>query len=290
MSRLNAEMSTLVASMETDAGKQNATADEVAKMGKELEAFTSKMEADGVKPEDLLRAILGEEDAETVVDAAKEQKHKIEAQEDLEKARSRSAAKSEGPAAAGSAAGKKQEKAAESFEDTIRKTMSRMQESDKNATEATTSGAGSEEDMLAQLMKAMEAGGGGDGSSEDGDLSKMFLGMMEQLTNKDMLYEPMAELNTKFPDYLRTKGKSLPQGEKTRFENQAAIVKEIVAKFEEKGYSDDKPDDRAYIWERMQKMQEQGAPPDELVSNPFPGMGGLPGMGGGGEDAQCPTQ
>ena len=287
MSRLNTEMSTLIASMETDAGKQNATAVEVTKMGKELEAFTSKMEADGVKPEDLLRAILGEEDAETVVDAAKEQKHKIEAQEDLEKARSRSAAKSKSPVP--SSAGKKQEKAAESFEDTIRKTMSRMQESDKNATEATTSGAGSEENMLAELMKAMEAGGG-EGSGEDGDLSKMFLGMMEQLTNKDMLYEPMAELNSKFPEFLKTKGKSLPTGEKTRFENQAAIVKEIVAKFKEKGYSDDKPDDRAYIWERMQKMQEEGAPPDELVSNPFPGMGGLPGMGGGGEDAQCPTQ
>jgi hypothetical protein len=34
-------------------------------------------------------------------------------------------------------------------------------------------------DMLAQLLKAVEAGAAGAG--EDGDLSKMFMGMMEQL-------------------------------------------------------------------------------------------------------------
>ena len=46
------------------------TPDQFAQMGKELEQFTERMEKDGVKPEDLLKAILGEGDAEKVLDKA----------------------------------------------------------------------------------------------------------------------------------------------------------------------------------------------------------------------------
>jgi len=65
-----------------------------------------------------------------------------------------------------------------------------------------------------------------------------------------------------------------------------------VQKFEEKGYSDEDAGCREFIWERMQKMQAEGSPPEDLIANPFPGMGGgIPGFGGGGEgEPQCPTQ
>ena len=129
-----------------------------------------------------------------------------------------------------------------SFEDTIRRTMERMSTSDATAAKAASQSANSEEDMLAQLLKAMETeGGAADG--EDGDLSRMFLGMMEQLTNKDMLYEPMKELDDKFPEWLakqEQEGK-LPAEDMKRFRNQSGIVREIVGKFEERSYSDDDP-------------------------------------------------
>jgi len=84
----------------------------------------------------------------------------------------------------------------------------------------------------------------------------------------------------------------LPADEKTRYENQRRIVSEIIGKFEERGYSDEDSRCREFIWERMQKMQAEGSPPEDLIANPFPGMG-MPGLGGGGEggeDPQCPTQ
>ena len=300
MSHLNAEMTALIANMSHDPAAPDTTPEQLGQMGKELEQFTERMEKEGVKPEDLLRAILGEEDAEKVVDKAAEirehgGKERLDGKESIEGGKPTLEAttavddgSSGSDAKAGAATGTHT-----TFEDTIRRTMERMSTSDASATNATAQSGGAEEDMLAQLLKAMETGGGG-ADGEDGDLSKMFLGMMEQLTNKDMLYEPMKELDEKFPDWLakKKKGGKMPQADMTRYENQRVIVREIVGKFEERGYSDEDPRCIEFIWERMQKMQNEGSPPEDLIANPFPGMGGLPGLGGkeGGEDAGCPTQ
>jgi peroxin-19 len=268
-------------------------------MGKELEEFTERMEKEGVKPEDLLKAILGEEDAEKVVGKAA----KIRKQTESEGTNGNGEGSSKplvNAAPTGRSTGKDTKTTAAAgtnttFEDTIRRTMERMSTSDATATNAASQSANSEEDMLAQLLKAMETeAGAGDG--EDGDLSKMFLGMMEQLTNKDMLYEPMKELDDKFPEWLTKKEKEgkLPAVDMKRFRNQSGIVREIVSKFEERSYSDDDPQCREFIWERMQRMQNEGSPPEDLIVNPFPSMGGLPGLGSGagaaGEDVGCPTQ
>jgi peroxin-19 len=137
----------------------------------------------------------------------------------------------------------------ESFQETIRKTMERMQSSGEAATAAAADGGA--DDILAQLLKEMEAGGGGDG---DEDLTKMFLNMMEQLTNKEMLYEPMKELNAKFPSWIQENRAKVPEDKMNSYEEQQKIVAEIVTKFEEPGYTDENPDHRQYIWERMQKV------------------------------------
>lgn len=68
-----------------------------------------------------------------------------------------------------------------------------------------------------------------------------------------------------------------------------------MAKFEERGYSDEQAGCREFIWERMQRMQRMGSPPEDLVANPYPSiLGGLGGGGGGGDgkedDAGCATQ
>lgn len=91
------------------------------------------------------------------------------------------------------------EKAEATFQETIRKTMERMQNSGEQASAAAASA--DDNDMLAQMLKEMESGGfGGEGNDED--FSKMLMGMMEQLTNKEILYEPMKELNDKFPAWM----------------------------------------------------------------------------------------
>lgn len=138
----------------------------------------------------------------------------------------------------------------DSFQETIRRTMERMQTSGEQATAAAA--AEGSDDIMAELLRQMQAGGGGEGSEEE--FSKMLLGMMEQLTNKDILYEPMKELNDKFPEWMRENRDKIPEEDKKRYELQEELVTEIVAKFEEASYSDSNAEDREYIVDRMQKV------------------------------------
>ncbi|KAK4191497.1 Pex19 protein family-domain-containing protein [Podospora australis] len=157
-----------------------------------------------------------------------------------------------------------------SFQETIRKTMERMQAGGDQATAAAA--AEGSDDFLAELLKQMQSGGGlgdaagglgGEGGEEE--FSKMLMGMMEQLTNKEILYEPMKELHERFPEWLVKNREKTSVEDLKRYEEQQALVKEIVAKFEEKSYSDSNAADREYIVDRMQKMQACGQPPSDLV-------------------------
>jgi peroxin-19 len=179
-------------------------------------------------------------------------------------------------AAAGAAA------AEASFQETIKRTMERMQTSGDQATAAAA--AEGSDDFLAEILKQMQAGGlEGEGNEED--FSKMLLGMMEQLTNKEILYEPMKELNDKFPEWFEKNKATTSEEDLKRYREQQALVKEIVAKFEEANYSDANAADREYIVDRMQKvcttnltllilspltttqMQAAGSPPPDLVGD-----------------------
>lgn len=270
-------MSKLFSNLPSDADVAAQSPEAMANMGEELAEFTKQMEQQGVKPEDLLKAILGEEEGAKIAGVATAEKHRRESQQEELQASSSSAA-----------AGKSNK----SFENTIKQTMSRLNESDTQAKTATQQSANkSEEDMLAEMLKALDAGGGEGG--EDG-ISKMFLSMMQQLTQKDMLYEPMKELHDQYPDWLaKNQPPRLKQEEYDRYIKQSEIVRDITNKFEEPGYKDEDEKYRQYIWDKMQEMQAQGAPPEELVKNPFPGteLGAIPGLGGGGgQEEGCPTQ
>jgi peroxin-19 len=169
-----------------------------------------------------------------------------------------------------------------SFQDTIRRTMERMQTSGEQATAAAA--AEGSDDFLAELMKQMQSGGGLDGEGNEEDFSKMLMGMMDQLTNKEILYEPMKELNDKFPEWMVNNRAKTPAEELKRYEEQQQLVKEIVLKFEEPSYADSNTADREYIVDRMQKvspaapkpvrfpsnrcqMQASGSPPADLVGD-----------------------
>ncbi|KAF2471612.1 Pex19-domain-containing protein [Lindgomyces ingoldianus] len=173
-------------------------------------------------------------------------------------------------------------KAEQSFQETIRKTMERMQESGDQASAAAATA--DENDILAQMLKEMENGGfGGEGS--DDDFSKILMGMMEQLTNKEILYEPMKELNDKFPKWMEENKTKVTKEDLKRYEEQQLLVREITTRFEKKGYSDGNTSDREYIVERMQKMQSAGSPPPDLVGDMNAAQEALSEM-----DQGCPTQ
>lgn len=143
----------------------------------------------------------------------------------------------------------------ESFQDTIKKTMERMKASGDSATAAATSD--NSDDLLAEMMKAM---GNMDGEGSEEDFSKMLLGMMEQLTNKEILYEPMKELHDKFPSWMKKNAGKVDAADMKRYKEQQVYVREIVGKFEEKTYRDENVKDREYIVERMQNVSTDPAP------------------------------
>ena len=141
--------------------------------------------------------------------------------------------------------------AEESFQATIEKTMERMRLSGDSATAAAASS--DTDDFIAEMMKAMQ-GSGLDGEGGEEDFSKMILGMMEQLTNKEILYEPMKELDDKFPAWLEKNAVTTGAEDLKRYKEQQVYVREIVARFEQKTYTDTNAADREYIVERMQKV------------------------------------
>jgi peroxin-19 len=157
-------------------------------------------------------------------------------------------------------------KAEKSFQETIKKTMERMQSSSDTATSAAASS--SQDDILAQMLASMESGGfGGGGEGGDEDFSKVLMGMMEQLTNKDILYEPMKELDDKFPAWMDKNKEKVEKDDLKRYEEQQTLVREIVGRFERKGYSDDNAQDREYIVERMQKVCDSFVTHDAIYAN-----------------------
>ncbi|CAK7211374.1 Peroxisome chaperone and import receptor [Sporothrix curviconia] len=155
-----------------------------------------------------------------------------------------------------------------SFQDTIRRTMERMQASGDQATAAAAADSENTDDMLSEFMKQLQSGGlGGPGGGNEEDLTKMLMGMMEELTNKEILYEPMKELDDKFPAWMEANRSKTSAEDLKRYEEQQVIVREIVARFELPSYSDTNPEHREYIADRMQKMQAAGSPPPDLVGD-----------------------
>jgi peroxin-19 len=142
------------------------------------------------------------------------------------------------------------------FQETIRRTMERMQASGEQASAAANEASSSSEaDMLEALLKEMAAAGGGDGDGAgEEEFSKMLLGMMEQLTNKEILYEPMKDLHDKFPAWLKENEGKVPKTDWDRYLEQQRLVTEIVGRFEREGYTDENPEDREFVVERMQKV------------------------------------
>ena len=203
------------------------------------DVFAKQLEESGIPPGDFLKQLLADVMAEEGGAGAESGTGSAKA----------SLAPASAPAPSAPAGGEP-----ESFNDAIQRTMERMKESGNKATEAATEDDGSD-DMLAQLLKAVEAGAAGAG--EDGDLTKMFMGMMEQLSNKEMLYEPMKELDGKFEPWIKENKRNgkVAVEDMERYETQAKVVKQIVLKFEEPGYTDEDPKCREYIWERMQEVR-----------------------------------
>ncbi|KAK6453778.1 Pex19 protein family-domain-containing protein [Scheffersomyces xylosifermentans] len=170
------------------------------------------------------------------------------------------------------------------FEYVMKETMERLKKSGDTVDEKIKNDPSSAnpEDMLSQLL----AGMGGAGEGGDMDMSKLLVDMLEQLSTKEVLYEPIKDLNSKLPDYLKEKKGVISDFQYTQYTKQYEITSEILAVFDAPGYSDDQKDKREKVNTLLESLQEMGQPPSELVgeAGEIPGLGSLGGLGGGKND------
>jgi peroxin-19 len=140
------------------------------------------------------------------------------------------------------------------FQEKIRRTIERMQVSEEQGASASVSD--DPDNIIAQLLQEIQ-GGSFEGGGNEEEFSNMLTNMMEQLTNRDILFEPMKELHEKFPTWMTQNKHRTNEHDLRRYEDQQRLVGEIVGKFNEKEYSDTNPADREYIVERMQQVRRR---------------------------------
>ncbi|CAO1356025.1 unnamed protein product [Diamesa hyperborea] len=115
-------------------------------------------------------------------------------------------------------------------------------------------------------------------------------GMMQSLLSAEVLLPSLKDLVTKYPSWLEENGSKISIEDKERYEEQLKLMKEVCDELESEKPEDSpevKKDRFQIVLDRMQKMQELGQPPTDLVGetdNAIPnlelgqGMPGMPGM------------
>ncbi|KAJ1887829.1 Peroxisome chaperone and import receptor [Kickxella alabastrina] len=166
------------------------------------------------------------------------------------------------PQAASSAPSVSEKAAPGSFQDKIKATMDKLKES---ASEADSAGSAGDAGIFDELMRQME---GMEGLGDDPQLDSLVDDVIGQLMSKDVLSQPLKDLDTAYPAYLKKNKDSLSAEEYGRYEKQHAYVRQILALFD--ATEGDTVNPR--IAELMQEMQDCGQPPDELLKLLAPDM------------------
>ncbi|KAJ2095339.1 Peroxisome chaperone and import receptor [Coemansia sp. S100] len=148
-----------------------------------------------------------------------------------------------------------------SFQNKIKATMDKLKESADRAEADSSQGGGG--DMMDELMRQMDQMG------DDSQLDSLVDDVISQLMSKDVLQQPLKELDQEYPKYLEKNKDTLSAEDRERYEKQHSYVKQILAMFAES--TDDSLNDPRIV-ELMQKMQDCGQPPNELLKILAPDM------------------
>ncbi|KAG9036877.1 Peroxisome chaperone and import receptor [Tulasnella sp. JGI-2019a] len=170
----------------------------------------------------------------------------------------------------------------DAFQKTIKEAMDRLKTSDDSAKANTASSS----DPLAQLLSQLGDVPAIDGDGEDeGDMKGLLESLMSQLMSKELLYEPLKELDEKYPEYFKNEGPKIPEADLDKYKKQHALVAQTVKIFENPAYSDDNSEQSGQVLKLMSEMQNLGSPPPEIMGELPPGWAlgsdGMPNMAGG---------
>uniref|UniRef100_A0A1J3I3N5 Peroxisome biogenesis protein 19-2 n=1 Tax=Noccaea caerulescens TaxID=107243 RepID=A0A1J3I3N5_NOCCA len=119
---------------------------------------------------------------------------------------------------------------------------------------------GSDDAMVEDWIKQFEDFAGAK------DLESIVDTMMQQLLSKDILHEPMKEIGERYPKWLEEHESTLNKEDYERYSRQYELIKELNLVYE------NEPNSSTKIMEIMQKMQECGQPPSDIVQEMDPGF------------------
>ena len=92
--------------------------------------------------------------------------------------------------------------------------------------------------------------------------------MMKSILSKDLLYPPLQDLCSKYPDWLADNRANLSEKDFDQYNQQYLVAKEIVQIFECQDESQNSGSNQFdKVFELMQKMQTFGHPPKELIGD-----------------------
>ncbi|KAK6935176.1 Pex19 protein [Dillenia turbinata] len=91
------------------------------------------------------------------------------------------------------------------------------------------------------------------------DMESIVETMMQQLLSKEILHGPMKEIEERYPKWLEEHKDNLSKEEFDRYSHQYELIKEINQVYE------NDPGNFTKIVEIMQKMQDCGQPPNDIV-------------------------
>ncbi|KZT32451.1 hypothetical protein SISSUDRAFT_1066911 [Sistotremastrum suecicum HHB10207 ss-3] len=160
-----------------------------------------------------------------------------------------------------------------SFQKAIQQTMDKLKDSDAQL----KPDPGTTPDQLAALLSGL-SDMNLDGNDEAG-MEGMLEEMMGALMSKEILYEPVKELDEQLGKYL-LEHPDLSAEDKARYDSQRVLSRQITAVFEKSTYRDDDPVTAAELLKLMNEMQSKGSPPKEVLGPLPPGLDfgeGLPG-------------
>lgn len=109
-------------------------------------------------------------------------------------------------------------------------------------------------------------GGGSEG--QDGDFLPFMQGMMQGLLSKEVLGPSLQDFVEKLPAYLEKNKDTLPKEDAERYENQRKLMEEVLEELNKENDSDSnevKKERFSKVLALMQKLQDYGQPPAELV-------------------------
>jgi len=167
------------------------------------------------------------------------------------------------------------------FQNSVSGTLNKLRESEEQVKSEVNAEAVNG-DMLSNLMQSLSQGGEGAG------MEALMETMMQQLLAKEVLYEPMKEMDTLYPQWLAESKVTLSEADFTRCSEQARITHLIVQAYEKTEGKTPYEE----ILQLMQQLQAYGQPPAELLKRMAPGLeigeNGLPKIPGMSDDG-CPV-